>query len=262
MIGILLAVISPEQRSRASQSLKNALAVIVKDTDLKWQALSDWADTLTPLGVFFIAITFCGSVSFDFILQMGTVILCIFGALLLQAGLLAIWIMTRREWREWLHKGLVPGIPGLVTALATSSSYAALPGIAGVELLAKDSSRRGVFDFCTTINKNGTTIYIATMAAYILFDRVQGTMHALVLVVLLLSGLASVATAGLPFAAVFGLGMVLLASGSAGGLAWVIILLDPLVDRFVTVLNVFANLAACSRPKLPKLGIGQLRNVA
>ena len=69
------------------------------------------------------------------------------------------------------------------------------------------------------------------MASYILFDRVGGTMHALVLVVLLLSSLASVATAGLPFAAVFGLRMVLLASGSAGGLAWVIIPLDPLVWR-------------------------------
>jgi len=64
--------------------------------------------------------------------------------------------------------------------------------------------------------------------------------------VLVLSGLASVATAGLPFAAVFGLRMVLLASSAPGGLAWAILPIDPLVDRFVTVLNVFANLAACS----------------
>ena len=257
MIGILLAVISPAQRLRASQFLKNALALIVKDTDLKWQALSDWADLLTPLGVFFIVITFCGSVSRDFIWQMGYVILCILCALLVHAGLLVTWIMIRRDWSDWLQKGLLPGIPGLVTALATSSSYAALPGITGVDLLAKNSSRRGIFDFCTTINKNGTTIYIATMAAYVLFDRVHGAMHPLVFIVLLLSGLASVATAGLPFAAVFGLRMVLLASGSAGGLAWVILPLDPLVDRFVTVVNVFANLAACSGPKPKVVGMRQ-----
>jgi len=51
--------------------------------------------------------------------------------------------------------------------------------------------------------------------------------HPLAVVVLLLSGLASVATAGLPFAAVFGLRMVFLASGSAGGLAWVIMPVAP-----------------------------------
>jgi len=51
--------------------------------------------------------------------------------------------------------------------------------------------------------------------------------HPLAVVVLLLSGLASVATAGLQFAAVFGLRMVFLASGSAGGLAWVIMPVAP-----------------------------------
>jgi Na+/H+-dicarboxylate symporter len=137
-----------------------------------------------------------------------------------------------------------------MTAFATSSSYAALPAIASVPLLAGESSQRGVFDFCTTLNKNGTTIYIAAIGSYVLFQDWHGTVNSLALVVLALSGLASVATAGLPFAAVFGLRMVLLASGSPGGIAWAILPIDPLVDRFVTVLNVFANLAACSRPKV------------
>jgi Na+/H+-dicarboxylate symporter len=46
IVGILLSVIGEEQRKRASQGLKSALALIVKDTDLKWHALSDWADLL------------------------------------------------------------------------------------------------------------------------------------------------------------------------------------------------------------------------
>jgi Na+/H+-dicarboxylate symporter len=253
IVGILLAVIGPTYRERASQFLKRSLALVVKDTDLKWRALSDWADILTPLGVFFMSLSFCASVSYDFLRQMLVVILCILGALILHAVILTIWIVRWRDSRDWFRRGLFPGTPGLITALATSSSYAALPGIAAVPLLGGDSSRRGIFDFCTTINKNGTTIYIATVASYALF-AFSGGVRTSVLVVLLLSGLASVATAGLPFAAVFGLRMLLLASGSPGGLAWAIIPIDPLVDRFVTVLNVFANLAACSQKKPVRTG--------
>jgi Na+/H+-dicarboxylate symporter len=249
IVGILLSVIGEERRRRASQWLKNSLALIVKDADLKWRALSDWADLLTPIGVFFISIKFGATVSYEFLWEMLTVILAIFAALALHCALLLAWTIARRNWRDWFRRGLVPGIPGLLTALATSSSYAALPGIAAVPLLADNSARRGVFDFCTTINKNGTTIYIATVASYVLFYQMHGAVNSLVLVVLVLSGLASVATAGLPFAAVFGLRMVLLASNSPGGLAWAILPIDPLVDRFVTVLNVFANLAACSEAK-------------
>ena len=259
VIGILLAVIGPAYRERASQLIKQALALIVRDTDLKWLALSDWADLLTPFGVFFISLSFCATVSYEFLREMGTVILSILGALALHAILLTVWIVRWRDWRDWFRSGLFPGTPGLVTALATSSSYAALPGIAAVPLLGGNSSRRGVFDFCTTINKNGTTIYIATLASYVLFDHLGGGFNMFALVILLMSGLASVATAGLPFAAVFGLRMVLLASGSPAGLAWAIIAIDPLVDRFVTVLNVFANLAACSQAKCargPQFSLG------
>src|SRR5260370_3080239 len=154
---------------------------------------------------------------------------------MLHAIFLVVWILRWRNWRDWFRNGFFRGIPGLLTALATSSSYAALPGITAVPLLGGQSSRRGIFDFCTTINKNGTTIYIATVASYVLFDHLRGGVNSFALVVLFLSGLASIATAGLPFAAVFGLRMVLLASGSPGGLAWAILPIDPLVHRFVTV---------------------------
>lgn len=249
VVGILLSVIGPTQRQRISQILKGCLALIIKDTDLKWSAISDWADLFTQVGIFFISLAFCATVSYDFIRQMGNLVLCILGAVLIHAILITFWIVISRDARGWFSDGLRPGIPGLVTALATSSSYAALPGIVGVDLLAKDSARRGIFDFCTTINKNGTTIYIATVATYVLFNQLGGLVTPMIGVVLLLSGLASVATAGLPLAAVFGLRMVLTASGAPGALAWVIVPLDPLIDRFVTVLNVFANLAACCKPK-------------
>ena len=253
IVGLLLSMIGDEERKRASQWLKNSLALIIKDGDLKWRALSDWADLLTPAGVFFISLKFGATVSYEFLWEMLTIILAIFAALALHCAVLLFWTIWRRNWRDWFRRGLVPGIPGLLTALATSSSCAALPGMAAVPLLGDDSSRRGIFDFCTTINKNGTTIYIATVASYILFYNMHGEVNPLVIVVMVLSGLASVATAGLPFAAVFGLRMVLVASHSPGGLAWAILPIDPLVDRFVTVLNVFANLAACSEARIPRM---------
>ena len=135
-------------------------------------------------------------------------------------------------------------MPGLLTAFVTSSSYAALPQVTEAPLL-KDSRLRGVFDLCTTLNKTGTTIYISAVAAYAAMTHMKalsGTMF----VAFAFAPLASLATAGLPFAAVFGLRMVLMALGMPGGMAWLILPIDPLLDRFVTVLNVFANLAACS----------------
>ncbi len=248
LIGILLALMGPEHRDRVAQLLKHVLALIVKDTDLNWRALSDWADLLTPLGVFFVSMNFFATVNYDFMREMGYVVLSILTALAFHALVLLIWTIAKRDWRNWFSSGLVPGIPGLLTAMATSSSYAALPGIARVPLLARDSSRRGVFDLCTTINKNGTTIYIATVASYVLFCQLHNSASSIALLVLL-SSLASVATAGLPFAAIFGLRIVLMAAGSPGSLAWAIFPIDPLVDRFVTVLNVFSNLAACSDRK-------------
>ena len=249
LIGVLLAVIGPERQKRVSGFLKHALALIVRDNDLKWESLSDWADLFTPFGVFFVSLTFCATLSFDFLAQILNVVLIILAALAVHAAVLLIWIFSKRDWHSWFKDGLIPGATGLMTALATSSSYAALPAITAVPLLSKDSGRRGVFDISTTLNKNGTTIYIATFAAYILFDKLEGAMHPLVIVVLLLSSLASVATAGLPFAAVFGLRMVLLATSLPAGLAWVIVPIDPLVDRFVTVVNVFSNLVASSGAK-------------
>jgi hypothetical protein len=69
IVGILLLT-GDEQRRRASQWLKNSLALIIKDTDLKWRALSDWADLVTPAGVFFISLKFGATVSSEFLREI------------------------------------------------------------------------------------------------------------------------------------------------------------------------------------------------
>ncbi|MGA8027391.1 MAG: cation:dicarboxylase symporter family transporter [Bryobacteraceae bacterium] len=247
--GLLLALVDAPSRARVSGLLKRALALIVKDSDLGGKALSEWADLLSPVGVFFVSIEFAATIPVAALHDVGWLIAAILGGLFVYVAAITCWLVLRRDWRCWRREALVPGISGLLTAFASSSSYAALPQITSVPLLSNHNVRRGVFDLNTTLNKCGTTLYISAVASFILFHRqLSGSS---VLIVFLFSLLASIATAGLPFAAVFGLRMLLLAMGLPGSLAWVILPIDPLVDRFVTVVNVYSNLAACSSARVP-----------
>ena len=253
LIGLLLSVVDVSTRNKISALLRRILALVVRDNDLQWKSLSDWAEVVTPFGIFFVSLTFSGALSHDILTDAVRIITIIFFALLAHALLLFAWIVWRRDWRTWCKDGLIPGIPGILTALATSSSYAALPGITAIPLMTNDSMKRGSFDLCTALNKNGTTIYISSVAAYILFRRTHASPEE-VFLLLLLSGLASFATAGLPFAAVFGLRLVLLTTGAEAPLAWLILPIDPIIDRFVTAMNVVANLAACTDKRPPDGG--------
>lgn len=248
--GLLLALVDQDSRTKVSGFLRRALALVVKDADLGWKALSDWADFLTPFGVFFVTLEFAATMPANEMHDVGWLIAAILGGLITYVTVLTGWLVLRRNWRCWIRDGLVPGVSGLLTALASSSSYAALPQITAVPLLSNHTVRRGIFDLNTTLNKCGTTLYISAVSSFILFNK--GFSTSSLLIVFLFSMLASIATAGLPFAAVFGLRMLLLAMGLPGSLAWVILPIDPLVDRFVTVVNVYSNLAACSdkRPEL------------
>jgi Na+/H+-dicarboxylate symporter len=248
LLGLLLAVMDRQSREPVSRFLQRALALIVKDATLGWRALSEWSDLATPFGVFFVTLEFGSTIPANALHDLGLLIPCILAGLALYLAVLTAWVIARRNWNRWLHEGLIPGVSGLLTALATSSSYAALPQITTVPLLSKNALRRGIFDLNTTLNKCGTTLYISAVASFILFQK--DFSGASLLAVFLFSILASVATAGLPFAAVFGLRMLLLAMNLPAGLAWLILPIDPVVDRFVTLANVYSNLAACSEKKV------------
>src|SRR4029077_16768248 len=123
---------------------------------------------------------------------------------------------------------------------------------------ARDSYKRGVLDLGTTFNKNGTAAYLACSSAFIVLaesTRQSSSLHhsiPLLLLVVFVAALAGGATAGLPFAAIFGLRMVLIPLGFSAALSWVIFSIDPLIDRFVTAANVFSNVVACSDPRKKK----------
>jgi Na+/H+-dicarboxylate symporter len=249
LLGLVLAALGAAYRTTIAGYLKSALALVISDRELKWTALSDFADFFAPVGVFFFAMTAFASADFKLLHDLFDLLVVILLALCVHILVVLIWLRFFRNSNDWVRRALIPGLSGLVTALATASSYAALPAISDVPLLQSDSRKRGLFNLGTTLNKNGTSVYLAASATflYLLYNGVESPWRSLVEIILL-STLAGVVVAGLPFAAIVGLRMVLVGM-TPGALAWLLLPIDPLADRLVTPVNVFCNLAAASDPK-------------
>lgn len=65
IVGMVLAALSLERRERIADYLKSALALVISDRDLKWRALSDYADWFAPVGVFFFTMTAFSTANFN-----------------------------------------------------------------------------------------------------------------------------------------------------------------------------------------------------
>jgi Na+/H+-dicarboxylate symporter len=250
LVGMVLAALGPERRERISGYLKSALALIISDRDLGWRALSDYADWLAPVGVFFFTMTAFSTANFNLLHDLAHLAIVIAIALAVHVMLTVAWLAIFRDLRGWLRNALRPGSPGLVTAFATASSYAALPALNAVPLLESDASKKAIVNLGTTLNKAGTSVYLSASATFI-FLQYPGLSWHLLAAIILTSALAGVVIAGLPFAAIVGLRMALITVNLPGELAWLILPIDPVSDRLVTPVNVFSNLASCSDPKRP-----------
>lgn len=248
ILGMALVTLSPPARKRASAALKKALAFVISDRDLKFRALSDYAEYVAPLGVLFLAMTTFSSIDFSLLRGLAGLTIVLLLALAVHMLIILVWLNFFRNPQSWIKGALIPGFGGLITAFATASSYAALPALAAVPVLSEDPSKRSILDLGTTLNKNGTAVYLAAAATFISLQYGAVSWYS-VISIALLAAAAGIVVAGLPFAAIFGLRMILVSLGVPGGLAWLILPVDPVADRFVTVVNVFSNLAACSDRK-------------
>ena len=248
IVGMSLATLGTVPRSKVSEKLRLVLGIVISGKDLKCRAISEYADLLAPVGVFFLALTTFSTMEYGLLHDLAVLSMIICAALGCYVALLLCWLVTRRSFGDWIRRGFIPSFGGLITAFATASSYAALPAITAVPLLETSTSKRGIFDIGTTLNKNGTAVYLAAAATFLYMYFGPSGWHVVVPMILMAS-LAGTVVAGLPFAAVFGLQMILSAFGIPAALAWLILPIDPLADRLVTAVNVFSNLAACSEPK-------------
>lgn len=259
VLGAVLASLADDTRRQISESLRRTLAIFVKDQELGSRAISDYAEWFGPIGVFFLALSTGAKADMSELQDLGWFVGLLLISLLFLVILLFIWLRFFRDWNDWFNQGLKRALEALMTAFGTSSSYSALPLMNALPLVTGDSIKRGALDFGITLNKPGTALYVGAAAGLLLFHFGATSVSSIVLTILL-SVLASIACAGLPFAAIFALRMVLVTSSVEGGLAWLILPINPIVDRFVTVVNVFANLAACSSPKKGAGGVGAAAN--
>lgn len=248
IVGMSLATLGAAARSAVSEKLRLVLGVVISGSDVKCRAISEYADLLAPVGVFFLALTTFSTMEYGLLHDLAALSMIICAALACYVALLLCWLVMRRSFGDWTKRGFMPGIAGLITAFATASSYAALPAITSVPLLETSPSKRGIFDIGTTLNKNGTAVYLASAGTFLYMYFGTSNWH-VVMPMILMASLAGTVVAGLPFAAIFGLQMILSAFGIPPALAWLILPIDPLADRLVTAVNVFSNLAACSDPE-------------
>src|SRR5262249_16311604 len=160
------------------------------------------------IGVFCVTSTVVAALGAD-AFELVPLLVAVVAVLLLFAVLLTVWIRLTRDWESWSRDGLIPAIPALAIALVTASSSAAFPLVPNAPLLARDPRKRGIMDLGTTLNKSGTAAYVALSAMYL----GGGSSRWQFLSIPLLSILAGTAAAGVPFAAVVGLRMVLLVIG-------------------------------------------------
>jgi Na+/H+-dicarboxylate symporter len=104
--------------------------------------------------------------------------------------------------------------------------------------------RRSVLNLGIALNKLGATAYLAAAGSFIAMLMNSSHPLSLVALILMFSVLTPIFAAGVPFAAVFALGLVLQYTTPLSGPAWWVMSIEPLLDPIVTMVNVVANLVA------------------
>ena len=173
----------------------------------------------------------------------------------------AIAIIVLAAWR--LEPGGLRGFesmirlswPGIATAGATMSSFAALPQLFTLPFIRDNQDRRSVLNLEIALNKVGATAYLAAAGGFIVLLSKPEHLFTSLALVLVFSVLTPMFAAGVPFAAVFALGMVLHYTAHYSGPAWWVLSIEPLLDPVVTMVNVVANLVASGwvTPETPYL---------
>jgi Na+/H+-dicarboxylate symporter len=167
-----------------------------------------------------------------------------------------ILVISAAAW--WRHPGGLKEFrkvirlawPGIATAGATMSSFAALPELFTLPFIKNSDERRSTLNLGIALNKLGATAYLAAAAGFIALLSNNSPSFSRIVWILLFSVVTPIFAAGVPFAAVFALGLVLQYTTGLSGPAWWVMSIEPLLDPIVTVVNVIGNLfvSTCSAP--------------
>jgi len=245
-IGLLLGFANDNIKTKAGKMLKQGAAFLVPDRIYSSKSLMDFIQPLIPLGVF------CLTASLACTMHLGSAKAVMVGVLIstLLSQVAVVLLIALAVWR-W-HPGGFPRFrtvirlswPGIATAGATMSSFAALPELFTLPFIKDHQERQSLLNLGIALNKLGATAYLAAAGGFIAILTNSSHPLSLVALVLVFSVLTPIFAAGVPFAAVFALGLVLQYTTPLPGPAWWVISIEPLLDPIVTMVNVIANLVA------------------
>ncbi len=217
-----------------------------------------WAMRIAPIAVACLVFSLTSQLGLSILPPL----LGFFGTVLLGLGLqmfvvypaLLWWVTGRSPLKFFAQISEV-----IWTAFGTSSSNASLPTalrVAREELLLPDEEARFVLTIGATGNQNGTALYEGVVVLFLAqVFHVELTMTQQIMVVLM-SILAGIGTAGVPGGSLPMIVVVMQTVGVPGTGIGIILGIDRILDMCRTVLNVTGDLtvAACvaGRPKTPE----------
>lgn len=216
-----------------------------------------WAMRIAPLAVACLVFSLTSKLGLSILPPL----LGFVGTVLLGLGLqmfvvypALLWWITRRSPIQFFSQIS----EAIWTAFGTSSSNASLPTalrVAREELLLPDEEARFVLTIGATGNQNGTALYEGVVVLFLAqVFHVELTMTQQVMVVLM-SVLAGIGTAGVPGSSLPMIVVVMQSVGVPGAGIGIILGIDRILDMSRTVLNVSGDLtvAACvaGRPHPP-----------
>lgn len=238
MAGIGLSVIDREDAMPVVRVLRGAEKVLA--------AIIRIAMKLAPFGVFALIFTSTSRFGWELLAQLiyyaGTVLL---GLLLFQFGGYALLIRFLGGMNPWVFFKKIRAV--IITSFSTSSSNATLPTTiktAQDELKLDPSVTGFVLPLGATLNMNGTALFEGVTVVFL--AQVFGVHLDLgqQLLVIVLSTLAAIGTAGVPSGSIPLLVMVLETVGVPGLSVGLILGIDRFLDMSRTVLNVTGDLSA------------------
>jgi Na+/H+-dicarboxylate symporter len=244
--GLLLSFANDRIKVKAAKTLKQGAAFLVPDRLYSSRSLMDLVQPLIPLGVF------CLTASLACTMHLGSAKAVMAGVLMstLLSQVAVALLIALVVWR-W-HPGGFQSFgsvirlswPGIATAGATMSSFAALPELFTLPFIKENQERQSLLNLGIALNKLGATAYLAAAGGFIAILTDSSHPFSLVALVLTFSVITPIFAGGVPFAAVFALGLVLQYTTPLPGPAWWVISIEPLLDPIVTMVNVVANLVA------------------
>ena len=240
IFGIAMAMSNPDRVEGLTKTLQGIYDVIMK--------IIDFAMRLAPYGVAGLIFSTASQLGFQIISTLFLYVIVVLSALLIHL-LVTYWVIIKYAVKRnpFIFFKLITEV--MITAFSTSSSNATLPTSIRVSIeklkLDKDITNF-VLTVGSTANQNGTALYEGITVLFLAqFYGIDLSLGQQVLVVLL-SVLAGVGTAGVPGGSLPLVVMVLQTVGIPAEGIGIILGVDRLLDMSRTVVNVTGDIVLAS----------------